>query len=529
MPRRGSRLARTVSALAIFVPTAHAETPRCPLEKPAILFHTGMPPEWGVTMPQIGICTEDVDCAGCGRCLNGVCRQEQTWETCMCHDECAPAGPRSCARSSQKPLCPGVCSASPPTRPMACGSGDDAVRLEPFAGRRCFVEGAATASAQAIVSSRGSPSRPSGSCRAACPGVEAVGPVSELVIPGGGLVEQAAVTFAHGRWYAAWSGRHANATMVQRFARDGRIEGPALRIEGMAVRSFLEASGEIVLLGWVGPAYTAAGAMVAIHRLTADLEPVGAPVLLRSPGDGAFDFRLDTAANGELIATSLLDRKGMLVREVRVPPAVRTSGTLPSRDWWPGVGREGALARLDGQPYFLDGSQGALRIRALQDGSVLGAPRLAFPIPVAEGRQIVFSRRVGDRWYVGAHAATSGPVVRVGALEPSTLDPDPRVIELLWPIGSPYGLVDGNGTPILLGSVDAGDRSIRPSLVPLDFASGAACGASTLSVPSVLESYQTVRALAFEGGVGAAVITAWGTTDFVSRAFFTRLRCARQP
>jgi len=394
------------------------------------------------------------------------------------------------------------------------------------------VEGAAARSAQAIVAWPAAPQRPAGPCHAACSAVEAIGPVSELVMPGSDLVEQAAVTFAHGRWYVAWSGRRANATMVQRFTRDGRIEGPALRIEGMVAGAFTEAGstvGEIVLLGWVAPAYTADGATLTVHRLTADLQPAADPVLLRAPADGAFDLDLVAGSDGELLLTSLLDRKGMLVREVRVPRDARTERPLISRDWWPGVGREGGLERIDGQPYFLDGSEGALRIRALRDGSVLDPPRLAFPVPVAEGRQIVLSQRIGDRWYAGAYPARSAPIVRVAALDAGSLAPLPHVIEFPWPNGSPYRLIDGNGTPMLLGSVESGDRSIRPSLVPLDFASGAACSASTLSVLSLLETYQTVRALDFEGDVGAAVITAWGTSDFASRAFFTRLRCVGRP
>jgi hypothetical protein len=263
--------------------------------------------------------------------------------------------------------------------------------------------------------------------------------------------------------------------------------------------------------------------MAAIHRLTPDLEPLGEPLLLRGPGAGAFGSNAVRGDGGEILSAGVHSRKGTLVREVRLPADARADRPLAARDWWPGVEEWGALERVEGQLYFIDGSQGALRIRALQSGGVVGSPQLAFPVPVAEGRQIVLSQRVGDRWYVGAYPARSAPIVRVAALD--RLAPVSGVIEFPWPSGSPYRLVDGNGTPMLLGSVDAGERSIRPSLVPLDFASGAVCSASTLSVSTLLEPYQTVRALDFTDGVGAAVITVWGTSDFASRAFFTRLRC----
>lgn len=525
-------MALATFVLVVYAFPAASETPRCPLEKPAILFHTGMPPEWGVTMPQIDICSEDADCAGCARCRSGMCQLEQTWDNCMCDDECARAGVGSCDRSSGKPLCPGVCRAAPPTRSTECGRGHDTVRIEPFTGGRCLVDGAAVRSPQMIVAAPTALARQAATCRAACAGVEAVGPVSELVVPGNDLVEQAAVTFAHGRWYVAWSGRRASATMVQRFTRDGRIEGPALRVEGTTAGAFVEGGPggrEVVLLGWVPPAYTPEGSRASLHRLTADLEAAAPAAMLRGPGGGGLGTSVERGADGALVSTGLHDRKGLLVRETRIPPDARADRPLAARDWWPGVEREGAFERIDGQPYFLDASQGGLRIRALQDGSVLGEPHRAFAVPVAEGRQIVLSHRIGDRWYVGAHAARNDPIVRVGALDASSLAPLGRVIVFPWPGGFPYRLIDGNGTPMLLGSVDNGAQSIRPTLVPLDFAAGAACSASTLSIASVVEPYQTVRAVAFEGDQGAAVITAWGTTDYVSRAFFTPLRCARRP
>jgi hypothetical protein len=532
MPRRGC-IALTASALVIFALPARGETLPCPLEKPAVSSETGLPPEWGVTLPQIDVCTEDADCAACGRCRNGTCGLEQTWDTCMCHDECARAGSRSCDRSSQKPLCPGVCSASAPTGSMPCGRGDDTVRVEPFTGQRCLVAGAAALSAQAIVAWPSAPDgRAAGPCLARCAAVEAIGPVSELVVPRDDLVEQAAVTFAQGRWYVAWSGRRARATMVQRFDRDGRIDGPALRIEGTTAGTFAETgrpAGEILLLAWVPPAYTPAGSMVSVHRLTADLEPAAAPVLLRGPGAGAFGTSVVRGDGGELVSTGVHDRKGTLVREVRLSADARPDRPLAARDWWPGVDDWGALDRIAGQPYFLDGNQGALQIRALQERGVVGAPRPAFPIPGAEGRQVVLSRRIGDRWYLGAHAARPAPIVRVSALDTSSLAPIHDVIEFPWLNGSPHALVDGNGTPMLLGSVDSASRATRSTLVPLDFTAGAACSGTTLSVLSLIEPYQTVRALHFEGGIGGAVITAWGNGDFVSRAFFTRLRCTGRP
>lgn len=363
-------------------------------------------------------------------------------------------------------------------------------------------------------------------CSAACARLEAIGPVNELLLPRGDYGERSVVTFADGRWYAAWGGGQANATLVQRFTADGRTDGPALRIEGTTpygLVSTRHAGGQLILFGSVPPAYTAAGAMWSVHRLNPDLERAGAPLLLRGPGTLHLGVTVETNDAGELLWTSVLDRPGGLVREVRVAHGEGPKRAIAVRDWSPGVDREGAFERIDGQGYFVDASQGALRIRALLDNGMLGAPRRVFDVPVSEGRQLVLSKRVGSRWYLGAHAARRGATVRMQALDTASLAPVGGLMELSWPGDGPYSLIDANGTPMLLGNLQP-DKPSRASLVPLDVAARAACPASTIVVPSLPGQYQTIRALHFNGDVAGVTVAAWGNT-VTPRVFFTRLRC----
>jgi hypothetical protein len=77
-------------------------------------------------------CASDSDCPGCERCVDGVCPgAEPKTTTCMCPDECTPAGFAWCDVSSEKPLCGGVCVADGTSaRALTCGAGDDVPRVD---------------------------------------------------------------------------------------------------------------------------------------------------------------------------------------------------------------------------------------------------------------------------------------------------------------------------------------------------------------------------------------------------------------
>lgn len=183
-----------------------------------------------------------------------------------------------------------------------------------------------------------------------------------------------------------------------------------------------------------------------------------------------------------------------------------------------------AFERIDGQGYLIEASHGSLRIRALLDNSALGAPRPVFDVPAAEGRQLVLSKRIGWRWYVSAHAAKREPTVRIQAVDASSLAPVGSVFDLSWPNGSPYTLIDANGTPMLLGDLRPFRERNRSSLVPLDPTARAACSPTTVFVPSLPDEYQAIAAIHFNGDVAGVIVATWGSTG-APRLFFTRLRC----
>jgi hypothetical protein len=353
-------------------------------------------------------------------------------------------------------------------------------------------------------------------------------PVTELLMPEGDSAEQAAITFTGGHWYAAWGGRGTNMTIVQRFTTDGRIDGEALHLDGVASPGALLASpragGQVTLFAYAGGAYTAEGSMHSLHRLDGDLKTVGTPLLLRSPALLQMAVSIETNAAGDLLWTAVLDRPGTLVRETLIDVDALPGQAIAVRDWWMGVEREGAFERINGKGYFIDATQGALRIRELLDGGALGKPRIVFDIPPEEGRQLLLSERIGDRWYVGAFAVKQGGLVRIQALDTSSLAAVGSRIELSWPNDLPYSLVDANGTPVLLGCLHPRGKASKVSFVPLDVNAGAACRANTIAVASLPGHYQTIRALHFNGDVAGVAIAAWDSTGS-SRLFFTRVRC----
>lgn len=150
----GARLGIIAAVLlASIAASLTAEAPPCAPKTPA---HGEMSPkqmrEWGVTMPRIQVCTSDLDCAGCTRCLGGLCEAAQWGGTlCMCDEECARVGQKSCARSPLKPLCGGQCSSSAPQRTLSCARGDDSLRPTVFEGRECKAPATVAAPGDTIV------------------------------------------------------------------------------------------------------------------------------------------------------------------------------------------------------------------------------------------------------------------------------------------------------------------------------------------------------------------------------------------
>ena len=364
-------------------------------------------------------------------------------------------------------------------------------------------------------------------CNVSCPGLEPLGPLVELMPPHEESEGRSSVTFAGGHWYVAWGGRPSVVTHLQRLTSDGQPDGPSLRIEGTtptALRPTAAGDG-LFLLGWVAPAYTAAGYMTSVHSLGLDLAAAGPPILLRAPGTLIMGQSIELGAAGELMVTNVLDRAGGLVREVRIPLAQPAGALLPQRDWRPGpVDSVIAFDRIGDQRVFLDVAGGALRMRSLLDDGTIGAATSIFEVPAAEGRQVVFSRRVGDGWWVGAWAATTGPLlVRLRAVDPQTRAAIGELITLKWPTAGPSAVVDANGTPMLLGHLASPGNGI--SLVPIDAAARAACPPSAVKVDGLAGRFQTIRAIHFQGDTAGVTLDSWLSGP--RRVFFARLRCTR--
>jgi hypothetical protein len=372
-------------------------------------------------------------------------------------------------------------------------------------------------------------------CNVSCPRLEAVGPAVELLPPHESSMGQAALTFTAGRWYVAWGGRPANVTQIQRLTAEAALDGPTVRIEGTTPRALLPgptASAGPILLGWIPPAYTAAGRMTSLHRFAPDLGLAAPPLLARGPGSVLMRETSEVLPGGDILVTSLLERPGGLVREVRFPLAAKAGEAAALRDWRPGRGVDSmsALDRVGDQRVVVEVAGGDLQVRPLLDDGRVGAPTSILEVPAAEKRQITFSKRVGDRYWIGAWAADHTPVVRMRAVDPVTLAPVGEPIRIVWPAAPPERLIDASGTPMLLGHL--GQSPVGSSLVPIDPAARAACAPNMVFSPGLRGSHaQTLRAIHFEGDTAGVVLDAWRVvldTNIVERRlFFSRLRCAR--
>ncbi len=364
-------------------------------------------------------------------------------------------------------------------------------------------------------------------CSATCSRLEAVGPLVELAGPlddMGSLA--AALTFAGGHWYAAWGGNHAPVARLQRFTTEGQPVGETRVIAGVEPGTLLaNAASELTLFGWVPPAGEPPGYGRALVSLGPDLAPLRPPLLLRTPGISRYGVDVALDRSGALVVTELDARPNALVREIRVD-AAPSAGPAPSRDWRPGsTSSTRAIVRFDGERFFVDAADGALRTTPLLDDGTVGATRRAFDLPTGETiRYTIFGARVGGAWWLGAQGVgRDNASVRLARIDPVTRAAVGAPIELDWPSGYSHALIDANGTPMIEGSIEPSGAESRPSYVPVDEGARAACRPITLSIASMPKRSQTVRAIRFEGEAGVAVIDTWGSSP--RRAFFSRLRC----
>jgi hypothetical protein len=366
-------------------------------------------------------------------------------------------------------------------------------------------------------------------CSVTCSRLDPVGPLFELEGPldeMGSL--EASLTFAGGHWYVAWGGSLPPVVRLQRFTADGDVAGDTRVIEGVVTGPLLaNGANELALVGNAAPSREPDGTMRSIFWLAPDLSPRSPPQLVRSPRllrSGA-DVALD--AGGGLVLTDLEDRPAPLIRQVRVA-AASPQGLLPAHDARPAsTSSSTGLVRLGDARFFLDVTDGALRTTPVFDDGTLGEPRPAFSLPTADNaRYVVFGASVAGAWWVAATNVHPKPQkVRLVRIDPATRAPLFAPIELDWPNGHAYSLLDANGTPMLSGSIEPFATNERASFVPVDEAARAACLPLTVSIASLADRLQTVRAVRFEGDAGAAVIDTWGSAP--RRAFFTRLRCGR--
>jgi hypothetical protein len=362
-------------------------------------------------------------------------------------------------------------------------------------------------------------------CLATCASLEVAGPAFELPPPYDESSGQSAVTFGGGHWYAAWGGRPSVVTQLQRFTATGELDGPTKRIDGTTPRELLwndASTSPLTLFGWVPPAYTPAGMMLSVHALGADLAGGAAPLLLRASGDLSVFEDVSLGASGDIVYTRALARPRPLLREVRLAPSVQPGQTLPLVDWPSSAsGAFFAVDRVQGQRVAVDFDAGAsaVRVTRLTDDGKAGVPAPVLTLPSlapSVSGYVVFSKVVGGTWWVGAWAAQyGGTTLFLQAVAPAQFTTIGDPIRIEWPGGTPYGLYDAAGTPLVLGDIGSGGG--LPAFVPIDTRARSACkpivlggGASGGYLP---------RAIHFEGSTAGIVLQG------DSKMVFTRLVC----
>lgn len=497
-------------------------------------------------------CKRDLDCPDCSRCEDGFCPFVQSQKaTCGCDEDCRGDGLSCVLLSRSKPLCGGVCSPAAPKHPQVCGSGIDRVRLEAHEGGIRQVPDAAFVSRQVASVTEvgadarrgsqtpygpGQPLSPTNSpCEATCGRLELVGPMVELRPLQGTGAEAAVVTYGGGHWYVAWGGRPENATQLQRLTSEGKPDGPALRIEGTTPRSLLwseYAGGELVLQGWVPPAYGPAGYVRSIHRFQPNLELAGTAVRMSEPGVGLFaeGRATELAADGALSDVRLLGRRNTLVRELQIPRDASPGLSLKVRDWRrPQAFRGTSLVRVGSRRFVVDHEHdGVLTARELKPGGKFGPGAHVFSLPEGEeGFHSIMLEEVDGAFWIAAQSIRSGHV-HVGRTDGVTSKPNVAPLTLVTPGFGLYGLRNGHGTPLLIGSLASSDGPSRIDVVPIDSRGGAACHPWRIQLPGLEAQYQGLGGAHFVGDTAGVLLSTYAPKiEGEKHLFFTRMRCAR--
>jgi hypothetical protein len=346
---------------------------------------------------------------------------------------------------------------------------------------------------------------------------------------------QSSVTFGDGRWYVAWGGRPEIVTQLQRFTIDGQVDGPATKLSGTTPSELLwrtagAGSGELVLLGWVPPAYTKAGRTESLHRFGPALDPIGSPILLRSPGAMGFGGIDDIASDGSLVMLRASGRAEPLVREVRIDVAGDVNQKPVQRDWFISGSKSSfvGVQQIGARRFAVDFDGTGIRVTPLADDGTQGASSQVLSASFEPGNVVVWTKLIGGTWWVGGYSAHQGPTtVHLRAVDPATRTGTGEAIAITWAQGSPWSLIDANGTPMILGSIEPFAVPNRASLVPIDVGARAACRASTIVVDPYRDQHQAIRAIYFAGDKAGITLDTWAGSG-PRRMFFTRLGCKHQ-
>jgi hypothetical protein len=369
------------------------------------------------------------------------------------------------------------------------------------------------------------PTPVSDSCASTCAKLTLEGVPAELSPPFDDSAGDSAVTFGAGSWYVAWGGRPAIVTLLQRFTGQGDIDGVARSISGTTPLSLLwRTAGELLLLGWVPPAYTAAGSVESLHRFGPALEPIGAPLVMRAPGGLISQREFALGSDGALVSTRTIGRARPLLRELTLDPSAGTQQTPVLRDWFmPDTSSSFvAFSEVGGQRFAVDFDGSAIRVTPLAAGGTFGSSARVIEASFEPGNVVVWSKMIGGRWWVGGYSARYGATtVHLRAIDPATLTGLGEPIAISWPQGTPYELIDANGTPAILGHL--GEAPIRANIVPIDVTARAVCRASAIVASALSDRNQTIRASHFEGNIGGLTLDTWGQGP--RRMFFARVRC----
>jgi hypothetical protein len=367
-------------------------------------------------------------------------------------------------------------------------------------------------------------------CSSTCSTLSVIGKVSALGAPIDDSAGDAAVTFGDDHWYVAWGGRPAIATQIQRFTADGEIDGTAKKIAGTTPSSlgWLASSHQLVLEGWVPPAYSRAGYMESFHRFDAALTPVGDPMLMRTPMDQRLLEAFDTSS-GPMIITSVGDRIQPLVREIVIDPAAGVNQTPAQKQWFMSGSASEFLAVQRASDkriaVMYDGTN--LTASTLADDGSKSAPKTILNGPFEITNVGIQSLLIGNTLWIGAWANKSGgTTVHLVTIDPNTLAPASPAFALAWPSGTPNELVNGNGALVIRGTIEPDGKPSLPALVPIDTNRGAACRPIELALADQRTAYQDIRALHFEGAIAGAVFETWGGQTGSEKEYFARLSCS---